>query len=78
MQRVRVAVAVADSALERLPEVLSACRACGFESDVALATVGIVLGSVPPSQLGQLRAVPGVAAVERQRALQARRGPPGS
>jgi hypothetical protein len=72
MSRVNVAVAVADAALDRFHEVLAACRAHGFEADAALSGVGILVGSVHPSQVERLRGIAGVAAVERQRELRAR------
>lgn len=65
--RVKVAIAVSDRALCRLDDVLTACRARGFEPDAALSGVGILVGSAPLAQLGRLRRVPGVAAVERRR-----------
>jgi hypothetical protein len=65
--RVNVAVAVADDARICIFEVAAACRALGFEHTATLTTVGILTGSVEFDRLADLRAVPGVVAVEVER-----------
>lgn len=69
MLRIRVAVAVADNALERLDEVMNACRAVGFRADSTLTGVGVFTGFIDEENLAALRAVPGVAAVELEHTL---------
>jgi hypothetical protein len=69
MQRVKVAVAVAEHALGRLQEVAALCRELGFDHDWTLTNVGVLTGSCDIDGLAQLRAVPGVVAVEVARAI---------
>jgi hypothetical protein len=69
VKRVNVAVAVAEEALGRLPEVAAACRAFGFEHDSTLPTVGVLTGSIDINSLRALRTVPGVVVVAMERAL---------
>jgi hypothetical protein len=73
MSRIRVAIAVADEALERMEEVVRACRALGFRADSTLSGVGVFTGVVEAEAVGALRAVPGVAAVELERATRIHR-----
>jgi hypothetical protein len=73
--RIRVAIAVADDALQRLEEVAVACRALGFRSDSTLTGVGVFTGSADAGSLAALRAVPGVAAVELERDIRIHRRP---
>lgn len=67
LNRVRVAIGVADEALERIPDVFRDCRALGFRADSTLMGVGVFTGWADVDQLAALRAVPGVAAVELER-----------
>ena len=76
MSRIRVAIAVADEALERMEEVMRACRALGFWADSTLTGVGVFTGVIEAETIGALRAVPGVAAVELERVTRIHR-PPG-
>jgi hypothetical protein len=69
MKRVNVAVAVDEEALGRLQEVAAACRALGFDHDLTLITVGVITGCVDIDRLAKLRSVPGVVAVETERAI---------
>jgi hypothetical protein len=64
MIRIRVAVAVADDALERLNEVVRACHAVGFRADSTLTGVGVFTGFIDEDNVAALRAVAGVAVVE--------------
>jgi hypothetical protein len=72
---IRVAIAVADEALERMQEVMRACRALGFRADSKLSGVGVFTGVVEAEAIEALRAVPGVAAVELERATRIHRPP---
>lgn len=67
MSVIRVAIAVDDNALERVEEVVRACRALGFHPDSTLTGVGVFTGFVDAESVAALRAVPGVAAVEVER-----------
>ena len=67
MSRVNVAVAVADDACDFIHEIDAACRALGFDHTATLTMVGILTGSVEFERLDDLRALPGVAAVEVER-----------
>jgi hypothetical protein len=67
MSIVRVAIAVADDALERAEEILHACHALGFRGDTTLTGVGVFTGLIRADRLEALRAIPGIAAVEPQR-----------
>lgn len=65
--RVNVAVAVSDDARSCIYEVAAACRAVGFDHTATLTAVGVFTGSMEFERLGNLRAVPGVMAVEVER-----------
>jgi hypothetical protein len=67
VNRVNVAVAVTEDALDNVLEVAAACRALGFGHTATLALVGVLLGSVDSEKLAELRAVPGVETVEVER-----------
>ena len=67
MNRIRVAIAVDDEALERVDEVVRACRALGFRADSTLTGVGVFTGWAEADSLAALQAVVGVAAVEPER-----------
>jgi len=75
MSRVRVAIAVADDALNQLPEIVELCRSLGFRPDSTLTGVGIFTGSVEADALEALRKLPGVAAVELERDTRIHRPP---
>jgi hypothetical protein len=64
VNRVNVAVAVADDARSCIYEVAAACRALGFDHTATLTAVGVLTGSVEFEKLAKLWAVPGVMAVE--------------
>jgi hypothetical protein len=70
MVRVKVAVAIADSARKHIYEVAAACRAAGLEHTATLSEVGLLMGSVLAGDLVRLRDVPGVLAVEFERGVQ--------
>jgi hypothetical protein len=70
MVRVKVAVAIADSARKHIYEVAAACRAAGLEHTATLSEVGLLMGSVLAGDLIRLRDVPGVLAVELERGVQ--------
>lgn len=68
-KRIRVAIAVADEALERFDEVVLACDALGFRGDSLLTSVGVLTGSIEGDRVQALRGVSGVARVEVERRL---------
>ena len=70
VNRINVAVAVADEARGCIYEVAAACRAIGLDHKGTLAVVGILTGSVELGDLAKLWAVPGVVAVEVEAAFQ--------
>lgn len=72
MLRVKVAVAIADSARTHIYEVAAACRAAGLAHTATLSEVGLLMGSVLAGDLVRLRHVPGVLTVELERRLQLR------
>jgi hypothetical protein len=67
--RINVAIAVAEEARDRLYEVAQVCRALGFAHTSTLSDIGILIGSADVEDLPMLRAIPGVLAVETERAL---------
>ena len=73
MLRVKVAVAIADSARTHIHEVAAACRAAGLEHTATLSEVGLLMGTVLAGNLIRLRHVAGVLTVELERRLQLRR-----
>jgi hypothetical protein len=66
--QIRVAIAVSDDAIKRVREVVNACDLLGFRANSIVSQVGIITGSIEADRLAELRAIPGVAAVERERA----------
>ena len=70
VNRVNVAVAVADEARGCIYEVAAACRALGMDHTATLTIVGVLTGSVELNNLGKLCAVSGVVAVEIESAFQ--------
>ena len=67
--RINVAIAVAEEARDRVYEVAEVCRALGFAHASTLSNIGILIGSAEVEDLPILRAIPGVLAVETERAL---------
>lgn len=70
MNRVNVAVAVADDARDCIYQVAAACRALGLDHTATLTSVGVLTGSVDSAVLAKLWAIPGVLAVEVERRFQ--------
>jgi len=70
VSRVNVAVAVSDDARGCINEVAAACRALGLCHTATLAGVGVLTGSVELGNVGKLRAVSGVVAVEVEAGFQ--------
>jgi hypothetical protein len=68
--RINVAIAVAEEARDRVYEVAEVCRALGFAHTSTLSNIGILIGSADVEDLPLLRAIPGVLAVEMERALE--------
>jgi hypothetical protein len=67
--RINIAIAVAEEARDRTYEIAQVCRALGFAHTSTLSDIGILLGSADVEDLPMLRAIPGVLAVEMERAL---------
>jgi hypothetical protein len=67
--RINIAIAVAEEARDRTYEIAQVCRALGFAHTSTLSDIGILLGSADVEDLPMLRAIPGVLAVEVERAL---------
>lgn len=67
--RINVAIAVAEEARDRIYEVAQVCRALGFAHTSTLPDIGVLIGSAEVEDLAMLRAIPGVLAVEMERAL---------
>jgi hypothetical protein len=65
--RIKVAIAVAEEARDRIYEVAAVCRALGFGHTSTLSDVGVLMGSAELADLPTLRAIPGVAAIEMER-----------
>jgi hypothetical protein len=63
-----VTVLVADTHKNKLAAVASNLKKKGFVLKESLGEIGILVGSCPATALATLSAVPGVAAVEEQRA----------
>ncbi len=66
----RITVTIDDDHLARADQVADQLRAAGMTVEQVLGTVGIITGSVDPSQRASLEAVPGVAAVEDEMTFQ--------
>lgn len=66
--QIRVAIAVSDEALERLEEVAYTCHTLGFRASSTLTHIGVMTGFIEVDRVTALRAVPGVEAVELERA----------
>jgi hypothetical protein len=67
--RINIAIAVAEEARDRIYEVAQVCRALGFAHTSTLADIGVLVGSAEVQDLPMLRSIPGVLAVEMERAL---------
>jgi hypothetical protein len=67
VNRINVAVAIAEDACDRIYEVAAVCRALGLAHKSTLTDVGVLLGSVDRGDIARLRAIPGVLAVEPER-----------
>ena len=64
MNRVNVAVAVADEARGLINQVAAECRALGLDHTATLTGVGVLTGSVELGDVRKLWTVSGVVAVE--------------
>lgn len=67
---VRINVSVEDTHLRQIDDVAAKLRAAGMHVDQTLATIGCISGHATGELLNALRRVPGVAAVEPERAYQ--------
>jgi len=68
--RRQVTVTVADSHAGDLADVVARLALAGLEVEQVLTAVGVITGSVEESQLAEIAALPGVAAVEEQTRFQ--------
>lgn len=65
----RIVVSVDDEHLEVLSDVVERLRGAGMDVEQVADAVGAVTGSVEPGDLAGVKAVPGVAEVDRQRSF---------
>jgi hypothetical protein len=65
----RITVQVDDEHVARLDGVADELRAAGMDVEQVLATIGIILGSVPSERRAALDAVRGVASIENEHTL---------
>ncbi|HWC11174.1 MAG TPA: hypothetical protein VG455_08125 [Acidimicrobiales bacterium] len=61
---------IADDHLGHAEEVAAELRAAGMTVDRVLGTIGLITGSVNPSERPSVEAVPGVAGVEEETTFQ--------
>ncbi|TQM13967.1 ketohydroxyglutarate aldolase [Pseudonocardia kunmingensis] len=66
----KITVSVADDALDRIDDVVTALEGGGMRVEHVLRPLGVITGSAEDTQLQALGAVTGVAAVEPQRTVQ--------
>ena len=65
-----ILVSVADSHLEKMPEVAEGLRAAGLDISHVLNAAGTITGSVDPSKVDSLKKIAGVSAVELEHSYQ--------
>jgi hypothetical protein len=68
--RRQVTVTVADSHAGDLADLVAQLALAGLQVEQVLPAVGVITGSVEESQVAQIAALPGVAAVEQQTRFQ--------
>jgi hypothetical protein len=66
----QITVSVADDAIGRIDEVVTALENGGMHIDQVLRPIGVITGSVDTQHVRALGSVAGVAAVEPQRTVQ--------
>jgi hypothetical protein len=66
----QITVSVADDAIGRIDEVVTALENGGMHIDQVLRPIGVITGSVETGHVHALGSVAGVAAVEPQRTIQ--------
>jgi hypothetical protein len=66
MSQVNVTVAIEDSHLARMPEVIQKLQSAGMRVEESLEEMGIVIGSCDAAQMQALSQIEGVAAVETE------------
>jgi hypothetical protein len=66
----QITVSVADDAVDRIDEVVTALENGGMHVDQVLRPIGVITGSVDTQRVRALGSVAGVAAVEPQRTVQ--------
>lgn len=67
MSKINVNIAIADSALDRMDEIVVALEALGVTVTRRLESIGIVTGTVDGDLLQQLRGLAGIVDVEAMR-----------
>jgi hypothetical protein len=66
----RVTVTIDDKHLGRLDDIADRLQGAGMQVEQVLQPIGIITGSVSPTQRHSLEDVPGVAAVEGESSFQ--------
>ena len=66
MARLHVAIAVADAAVARLPDILAECHRRGLLLEWTLSSVGVATGSIDAEHIEELRGIPGIATIEAE------------
>ncbi|MEX2118965.1 MAG: hypothetical protein WD847_05080 [Pirellulales bacterium] len=63
--KVKVVVSVDDEHVDKMSEVVKACRAAGLSVERSLESLGTITGSIESSELGKLNRVEGISNVEQ-------------
>jgi hypothetical protein len=66
----KITISVADDAIDRIDEVVTALESGGMHVEQVLRPIGVITGSVDTQRVHALGNVAGVAAVEPQRTVQ--------
>jgi hypothetical protein len=67
-----VAIAVTESARDRIHEIAAACGELGLRHTATLGSIGVLIGSVGLCDLRRLWSIPEVIAIEVERRLRGR------
>lgn len=76
MAEVRLSLSVSDSHLDRMDEVSEAAGKAGLRVEQKLGDIGVLIGTIEKSKIGDLHRIDGVAHVEEERRFDL--APPGS
>ncbi|MEX0712896.1 MAG: hypothetical protein WD278_11140 [Pirellulales bacterium] len=63
--KVKVVVSVDDDHVDKMSEVVKACRAAGLSVERSLESLGTITGSIDSTKLGKLNRVEGISSVEQ-------------